>query len=58
MVKKVEFPSFTSKKEVFLFDSLGFEGFKELILQDDQEILNKILYGIKKFNKNDYKITF
>ena len=25
------------KKEIFLFDSFGFEDFKELILQDDQK---------------------
>ena len=45
------------KKEIFLFDSFGFESFKEFILQDDQEVLNKILYGIEKFNKKDKKIT-
>ena len=36
------------KKEVFLFNSFGFQGFKEFILQDDQKILNKVLYGIEK----------
>ena len=44
------------KKEIFLFDSFRFEGFKEFILQDDQKVLNKILYGIEKFNKKDNKI--
>ena len=39
------------KKEIFLFDSFGFKGFKEFILQDDRKILNKILYGIKRFEK-------
>ena len=33
------------KKEIFLFNSFkeGFKGFKELIPQDDQKVLNKIL---------------
>ena len=45
------------KKEIFLFHSFDFEGFKEFILQDDKKVLNKILYGIEKFNKKDNKIT-
>ena len=45
------------KKEIFLFDSFSFEGFKEFILQDNQKIFNKILYGIEKFNKKGNKIT-
>ena len=45
------------KKVIFLFDSFGFEGFKEFILQDDQKVLYKIFYGIEKFHKKDYKIT-
>ena len=44
------------KKETILFNSFGFDGFKELLLQDDKKTLNKILYGIKKFGKNS-KIT-
>ena len=45
------------KKEVFLFNSFGFQGFKEFILQDDQKILNKVLYGIEKVNEKDNKVT-
>ena len=45
------------KKEIFLFDSFGFEGFKEFVLSDDKNILNKILYGLEKFKKKDSKIT-
>ena len=29
----------------------GFDGFKEFLLEDDKKALNKILYGIKKFEK-------
>ena len=46
-----------TKREVFLFNSFGFQGFKELILQDDQKILNKVLHGIEKVNEKDNKVT-
>ena len=45
------------KKEIFMFDSFGFEGFKEFVIQDDQKIINKIFYGVEKFDKKDNKIT-
>ena len=45
------------KKEILLLDSFNFEGFKEFIRKDDQKVLNKILYGIEKFNKRGNKIT-
>ena len=44
------------KKEIFLFDSFGFEGFKEFIIQDDKKIINKIFYDVGKFNE-DNKVT-
>ena len=40
-----------------MFDSFGFEGFKEFFIQDDQKIINKIFYGVEKFDKKDSKIT-
>ena len=45
------------KREIFLFDSFGFDGFKEFLLKDDKKTLNKILYEIKKIEKKDSKIT-
>ena len=45
------------RKEIFLFDSFGFEGFKEFVIDNDRNILNKILFGIEKFQKKDNKIT-
>ena len=45
------------KKEIFLFDSFGFKCFKEFVLQNDQKVLNKILYDFEKFNKKDNEIT-
>ena len=53
----MQFLDLHPKKEIFLFDSFGFEGSKEFILKNDQKVLNKILYGIEKFNKKDNKIT-
>ena len=38
------------KKEIFLFNSFGLEGFKELVLHNDQKVLNKTLYGTEKLN--------
>ena len=40
-----------TNKELFLFDSFDFEGFKEFILDNDKNILNKILYGLKSLIK-------
>ena len=45
------------RKEIFLFDSFGFEGFSKFIIDNDIKTLNKILFGIKKFKKEDKKIT-
>ena len=53
----MEFSWPSSKTEIFLFDSFGFDGFKGFLLQDDKKTVNKILYGIKKFPKKDSKIT-
>ena len=53
----MEFLDFNTKKEIFLFDSFGFEAFTEFIVDNDRNILNKTLYGIEKFNKRDNKIT-
>ena len=45
------------KKEIFLFDSFGFTGFKKFVIDIDENILNKILSGLQKFQKKDRKIT-
>ena len=45
------------RKEIFLFDSFGFEGFKEFISDDNRKTLNKILFGIEKILNNDNKVT-
>ena len=45
------------KKDIFLFDSFGFNGFKKFIIDNDEKLLNKILFNIKTFGKNDRKVT-
>ena len=45
------------RKEILLFDSFGFEGFKKFVIDNDENVLNKILFGIEKFKKKDQKIT-
>ena len=42
---------------MFLFDSLGFTGFKEFIIDNDFNIIDKLLYNVNRFNKNDEKIN-
>ena len=53
----VELFRYSSKKKLFLFDSLGFTGFKEFIIDNDLNIIDKLLYNVNKFNKNDEKIN-
>ena len=45
------------KKNLFLFDSLGFTGFKKFIIDNDLNIIDKLLHNLKKFNKNDENIN-
>ena len=45
------------KKEIFLFDNFGFTGFKKIVIDNDVNILNKILYSLQKFQKKDQEIT-
>ena len=45
------------KKEIFLFDSFGFEGLKKFIIDNDKKLLNKVLFNLNNFKKSDRKIT-
>ena len=38
-----------------MFDSFGFKGFKEFVIQNDKKIINKIFYRVEKFDKKDNK---
>ena len=43
--------------DIFFFDSYGVDGLKHFIIQDDKEIIDKILVGIDKMDRTDKKIT-
>ena len=45
------------RTDIFFFDSYGIEGLRHFIIQDDKEIVDKILIGIDKMNRSDKKIT-
>ena len=36
------------KNNLFLFDSYGLEGFKLFIVDNDQQVINELLYNFKK----------
>ena len=40
-------------KELLQFNSSGFTGLKTFIIQNDREIINKVLCVLKKFNNKD-----
>ena len=40
-----------------MLDSFGFEGFMVFVIQDNQNIINKIFCSVGKFDKKDNKIT-
>ena len=41
-----------------LFDSFGFAGFKQFIVDNDKNIIDKMLFNLEKFNKRDTKTNF
>ena len=45
------------KTDMFFFDSFGLEGLKHFIIQDNQRIIEKILFGTEKMTRMDNKIT-
>ena len=44
------------KTEIFLFYSFGVKGLKNCIVQDSKNTIDKILFGIEKMMKKDYKL--
>ena len=53
----MEFSGLTSKKGILFFDSFGFTGFKEFIMNDDEKIINRLFCDLKKLNMRDNKLT-
>ena len=45
------------KKDLLFFDSFGFIGFKQFIVDDDKNIIDKMLFNLKKFNKINTNIN-
>ena len=45
------------RSDIFFLDSNGIEGLKHFIIQDDRQIVDKILIGIEKMDRTDDKIT-
>ena len=43
----------SSKDQIFLFDSFGFIGLKESIIDNDKKIMDQFFYGLDKINKKD-----
>ena len=53
----MEFYRYSSQNNLFLFDSFGIEGFKLFIVDNDQDIINELLYNFKKCeNKSNQKL--
>ena len=51
------FLEIASKEKIFLFDSYGFVGLKEFIIDNDRKTLDSFFYGLEKMNKRDKKIN-
>ena len=51
------FLEISSKEQIFLFDSYGFVGLTEFIIDNDRKTIDKFFYGLEKINKNDKKIN-
>ena len=47
----------STKEQIFLFDSFGFVGLKEFIIDDDKQIIDQFFYGLEKINKKDNVIN-
>ena len=43
----------STEEQIFLFDSFGFVGLKEFIVDDDKQIIDQFFYGLEKINKKD-----
>ena len=53
----MEFYGYSSKKNLLLFNSLGLEGFKFFIVDNDENIIDELLYNFKKWKITNQKIT-
>ena len=47
----------SSKEQIFLFDSYGFIGLREFIIDSDRKVIDKFFYGLEGINKKDKKVN-
>ena len=45
------------RKDIFFFDSFGLDGLKHFVIQDDRDIIEKILFGTEIMTRTESKIT-
>ena len=45
------------KKDIFFFDSFGLDGLKHFVIQDDRDIIEKILFGTEIMTRTESNIT-
>ena len=45
------------KKDIFFFDSFGLDGLKHFVIQDDRDIIEKILFGTEIMTRTESKFT-
>ena len=50
------FLEISSKEQTFLFDSYGFIGLREFIIDNDRKVIDKFFYGLEGINKKDKKL--
>ena len=51
----MDFYGYTIKNNLFLFDLFGLEGFKHFIVNNDQKIINELLYNFEKCDSKSNK---
>ena len=51
------FLEISSKEHIFLFDSYGFIGLKEFIIDNDRKLIDRFFYGLEEINKKDRKVN-
>ena len=50
-------PDIEPKTDIIFFDSFGLDGLKHFIIQDDRNLIEKILFETEKMTRTDSKIT-
>ena len=45
------------KKDIFFFDSFGLDALKHFVIQDDRDIIEKILFGTEIMTRTESKFT-